>query len=725
MPVQGEPGRYVLVGGPGQGKSTVGQFLCQLYRASILEKRPKSQLTAETRLALQAFSRQCEQANIPVPEVRRFPIRVVLDRFAAEISRGDVDSLLDFICRRISQVTERSITSEDLQLWLKESPWVLVLDGLDEVPASSNRDQVMKSINRFCDQLAVSNADVLIVATTRPQGYNADFGPEVYQHRYLMPLSVEEAMHYAERLVIARYSTEPDRQKKILGRLRQASQSKTTARLMRSPLQVTILAALVDVIGQPPQERWKLFSEYFNIVYRREIERDIQLSRVLSENSDEVEVLHRRAGLHLQTRSEQAGGTESSLSRQHLRKLISDIFEEEGFLLSKVETKTEEIFEAALNRLVFLVPLQEDAIGFEVRSLQEFMAAEALMEGSDDQIRRRLQAIAPAPHWRNVFLFAAGKCFSTKCFSTDRRHLRTEIVALCSQMNTKAPENWEDEIATASLLGSRLALDLLGDDVARTSILLKRQLLDIALELMRLSNTEDCLVLVALYDEDFETLYRDKCGLFLALSTFNLQWGAWQVVRRLAAQNVQWAVDLAKRRWPSSPQDALKVVTTDNSPLPRGWIEPLLLPLLSQVRSREIVSLHKFYHSTTELKAQYAALPDWVKAMCAITSNPTIWGEDDSESRVDICLVGCDTETKNEANARVKAELSFTVYSIGKSALAESYYAALADIPAGLGEWAIYRVAPAFARQPGRDSLASSLRLIADDWGREDDQLSP
>ena len=27
-----QPGRYVLVGGPGQGKTTIGQFACQLFR---------------------------------------------------------------------------------------------------------------------------------------------------------------------------------------------------------------------------------------------------------------------------------------------------------------------------------------------------------------------------------------------------------------------------------------------------------------------------------------------------------------------------------------------------------------------------------------------------------------------------------------------------------------------------------------------------------------------
>ena len=36
--------RFVIVGGPGQGKSTLGQYLCQLYRASLLKDRPPERL---------------------------------------------------------------------------------------------------------------------------------------------------------------------------------------------------------------------------------------------------------------------------------------------------------------------------------------------------------------------------------------------------------------------------------------------------------------------------------------------------------------------------------------------------------------------------------------------------------------------------------------------------------------------------------------------------------
>ena len=57
-----EPGRFVVVGGPGQGKSTLGQFLCQLYRAAILKDQPRTRISRTTQDALDLFVAQCSAA---------------------------------------------------------------------------------------------------------------------------------------------------------------------------------------------------------------------------------------------------------------------------------------------------------------------------------------------------------------------------------------------------------------------------------------------------------------------------------------------------------------------------------------------------------------------------------------------------------------------------------------------------------------------------------------
>jgi hypothetical protein len=71
------------------------------------------------------------------------------------------------------------------------------------------------------------------------------------------------------------------------------------------------------------------------------------------------------------------------------------------------------------------------------------MAAEALMTGPEADIRERLNAIAPASYWRNVLLFAVGKCF------VEREHMLPGLVSLCALLN-------QERFAT-DILGSELA----------------------------------------------------------------------------------------------------------------------------------------------------------------------------------------------------------------------------------------------------------------------------
>lgn len=54
-------------------------------------------------------------------------------------------------------------------------PSFLVLDGLDEVPASSNRTQVLDAVREFAVDIVSGRVDMFILATTRPQGYNPDY----------------------------------------------------------------------------------------------------------------------------------------------------------------------------------------------------------------------------------------------------------------------------------------------------------------------------------------------------------------------------------------------------------------------------------------------------------------------------------------------------------------------------------------------------------------------
>jgi len=453
--------RFVLVGGPGQGKSTVGQFLCQLFRASLLTDAEPALLGPELQTAVHGFIRHVEDQGLRLPSVRRFPIRIVLNAYARYLAEApEAEASLDnYIVSILNKRRGSQVTLATVRSLLFGHPCVLVLDGLDEVPSSTNRDDVLISVRDFLLDASSRNADIFVLATTRPQGYNQDWSPQFYTHAWLRALDADRALAYGNQLANTRYGYDSDRAQKVKVRLHRATEQESTARLMRTPLQVTIMSLLVERTGQPPQEQWALFKEYYQLIYSRELERDIPAAAILRDHKSDIDAIHHEVGFILQAASESAGSTEARLTSQELRAVVERRLRSEGHDGSELSRLSDQILDGAQDRLVFLVGAEADAIGFEIRSLQEFMAAEALFDGTDVETQARLTHIAGIINWRNAFLFAAGRCFR------DAQHQRDTLVRICGELNQGMDD---DQTARRLRAGSRLALELLEDGSCRT-----------------------------------------------------------------------------------------------------------------------------------------------------------------------------------------------------------------------------------------------------------------
>ncbi|HEX7153487.1 MAG TPA: hypothetical protein VF618_18515 [Thermoanaerobaculia bacterium] len=566
------PARYVLVGGPGQGKTTAGQFACQLFRAAILKDRPRHLLSPEVADALNETKKVCDAEEIELPSARRFPLHVVLSEFATAVSRrktavasgqplGEL-TLFTYLREKIRTRTNRDVKDDDFRAWLGAYPWLLVLDGLDEVPSSSNRAEVLQKIEDFWIEAAQANADLLAVATTRPQDYHDDFSPQYYSHRWLVPLSTDRALKYGQRLVQMRHGENPDRVAQLSERLRDAASSEATARLMRTPLQVTIMATLVEQVGKPPQDRWRLFDEYYGAIYRRERERT--QSELLGRHQSNIDAIHYRTGLELQILSEAEGGTDARLSAGHFEAIVRQRLENEGHEGAALERLTKDIVDAAAFRLVFIVGLDIDSVGFEIRSLQEFMAAEALLAGETTVVQKRLRAIAGVPSWRNVFVFAAGRCFAKTESLIDTIH------AICQELNSEGTP-----AQRAVQAGSVLALELLEDAAAAPKPKHARLLARAALALLDAAPDYVHARLAAAYTAALEPVYREEIDRRLKNSAPEEQLATWRLLVGLIERDVPWALEVAERYWPTSPANEAVVITA-------GGVQPDRHPWLTE-----------------------------------------------------------------------------------------------------------------------------------------------
>ena len=584
-------GRFVLIGGPGQGKTTVGQFICQIFRAAIISRRPPDLNSAETSHALSLMAQHCREEGIDLLLVPRFPFRIVLNEFASALSSDSlphINSVMSFIAHCMHKRTDTAVSADDLKEWLKHYPCIIIFDGLDEVPSSSNRDQVLSAIRDFWVDASNSNADILSIATTRPQGYNDDFSPSYYRHQRLAPLSTNLGKHFARRLANIRYGSDADRREKVLSRLDRSFESDSTSRLMRSPLQVTIMTALVDRMGQPPQARWNLFKAYYDVIYQREVERDIPASSILRQYQPDINAIHNRVGLLLQIDSERSGSTEAKFSSERFRSLVKLRLEEEGHKEKSLRDLTQQVLDAAAQRLVFLVGLESDQVGFEIRSLQEFMAAESLMEGGDEDVKRRLLEIAPLPNWRNVLLFAAGKCFS------ERQHLRDTILTICATLNETA----DDEVAAHHLVGSGLAMDLLEDGLSRHQPKFVQSFARIATRALDIPDDSFQKQLATVYEEQLCLIYEEEMALRINDVRDSVRLGTWNCLIRLVAKDIDWARKLANVHWPSERDVQLKILQASAGFWETSWSAAKFLELMPHY---PVAKLRETFHVGTTI----------------------------------------------------------------------------------------------------------------------------
>lgn len=459
----------VLTGRAGSGKSTITKFLTQAFRAQFTADET---LTA-TPLEVREATKEALDTLIPNPlGGRRWPVLVRLTDFADELGPSGDITLLRFIAERVSRRAEVEVKAHTLKRWLTYWPCVVILDGLDEVTAAEVRPRVLDEISHFVEDLEQDDADLLVVVTTRPTGYTERFMPDRFRQLNLQALDVKAAERYGRLVTNRRLSDDPDRRDLLLASLERQLAQSTMQRLMKTPLQVLIMTIILERVGTLPADRYQLYSQYFDTMYTRESGKPTTLAPLLANQSKAIVHLHETVGRVLHEKAETSAGTRSVLPREELRQLLDARLVELGHDDEYLRTRIgDRIMQAATERLVLLVPAEGNGFTFEVRSLQELMAARSLVKTSDDVLRRRLIALAPSPHWRATWVFMAGSLFSNG--NDEQREMVVQVVE-----SFDMGETWPGWL---SPIGPELAAALLDDGLAAQTPKWMRRLVLVAL----------------------------------------------------------------------------------------------------------------------------------------------------------------------------------------------------------------------------------------------------
>lgn len=479
------PRHIVIAGGPGNGKTTMSKFLVQAYRAALLDGG--SDLGADHKSVIEATEATLRKLKRPaLPRHRRWPMRIDLAEYAKEEGLSEDSTLLRWIAHKVSnRLNVGSVSAGALNSWMRQWPWFLALDGLDEVTEPTTRKRLISQVAEFVSEAEGDNCDMLVVLTTRPMGYVENIAPSQFERVNLGRLSPAEAVAYGIRATQVRLKDDVEKIERISKELRRAANNEALRNLMQTPLQVLIMSIIVEGAGRLSPDRYNLFWGYYETVFRRERSKPIPYARLLQEYGSHILDLHQRVGFELQKESESAEGATATISQERLRAIAWNVLREAGFQPSTADaTLLDSIVRAATHRLVLLAPHGDEGLGFDVRSLQELMAARYLATGPLNTIISRLRVTAPSPHWRNVWLFVAGQLFADP-----QAHQHEELVALVEGVDESAAQR----LGLICPIGPSLALDLVDDGMARAHPRFFDRLLAKGFELLSMPDVPDSL----------------------------------------------------------------------------------------------------------------------------------------------------------------------------------------------------------------------------------------
>ena len=438
----------VLEGAPGQGKSTIAQYICQIHRmrllneASELESIPEHHKYTPLRIPIKVDSR-----DLATWLSRKDPFSSDESEVPSTYWRRSLEAFLAALISHHSGGSE--FTVADLHAITGLSAILLVFDGLDEVADISKRKEVVDEIVKGVNRLRENAASLQVVVTSRPAAFANSPGlpSNIFLYCQLEALTRPRIDEYAGRWLKARrlQSREGAEVRKIL---KEKLDQPHLRDLARNPMQLAILLSLIHNRGSSlPDKRTELYDSYVELFFSRESQKSV----VVRDHRDLLVNIHQYLAWVLQSEAQQ-GQHSGSITNERLQKLLTEYLTHEGYDASL----SQQLFTGMVERVVALVSRVEGTFEFEVQPLREYFCARYLYEtapysppGSPQRgnMLDRYDAIARDFYWLNVTRFYSG------CFSIG------ELPSLADRLEELATEDGYRQTNHPRLLAATLLAD--------------------------------------------------------------------------------------------------------------------------------------------------------------------------------------------------------------------------------------------------------------------------
>jgi hypothetical protein len=263
--------KIVLEGAPGQGKSTITQYVCQVHRLKILASADVSRLPKIHREA-----------------ALRVPFRIDLRDFASwltgrnpfvhEGQGGAVPSggLESFIAAQVGHTAGgQEFSPADFIAVTRSGRILVVLDGFDEVADVQIRNRVVDEITKGAARIQAHQSESQIVVTSRPAAFanSPGFSHEDWHHLEIQAMTGPQIDEYSQRWMTARSLALRERDE-FSALLKEKLEQPHMRDLARNPMQLAILLSLIHTRGTSlPDKRTALYDNYVELFFNRESEK--------------------------------------------------------------------------------------------------------------------------------------------------------------------------------------------------------------------------------------------------------------------------------------------------------------------------------------------------------------------------------------------------------------------------------------------------------------------